>query len=41
MRDWQRGTIYLSQMKSPDISASSEEDMTNLMICAMVRTGPL
>ena len=41
MRDCRRGIISLVQMKSPASSASAAEDMTDLMICAMVRMGPL
>ena len=41
MRDWRSGTMALAQMKRPASSASAAEDMTFLMICATVRTGPL
>ena len=41
VRDWRSGTMALAQMKRPAISASAAEDMTFLMICATVRTGPL
>ena len=41
MRVFQRGTMALAQMKRPEISASATEDVTFLMIWAMVRTGPL
>ena len=41
VRDWCSGTIDLAQTKSPASSASSAEDMTFLMICATVSTGPL
>ena len=35
------GTIVLSVMKSPDNSASEDEDMTTLIIWARDRIGPL
>ena len=41
VRDWRSGTMVLAQMKRPASSASAAEDMTFLMICATVRTGPL
>ena len=41
VRDWRSGTIALAQIKRPASSASAAEDMTFLMICGMVRTGPL
>ena len=41
VRDWRSGTIALAKMKRPASSASAAEDMTFLMICATVRTGPL
>ena len=41
VRDWHSGTMALEQMKRPAISASAAEDMTFLMICATVSTGPL
>ena len=41
VRDWRSWTMALAQMKRPASSASAAEDMTFLMICAMVRTGPL
>ena len=31
----------LAQIKRPESSASAAEDVTCLMICVMVRTGPL
>ena len=40
VRDWRSGTIALAQMKRPASSDSAAEDMTFLIICAMVRTGP-
>ena len=33
--------MALAQMKRPESSASAAEDVTFLVICAMVRTGPL
>ena len=36
-----RGIMALAQMKRPESSASAAEDMTFLMIWAIVRTGPL
>ena len=41
VRDWRIGNISLAQTKGPASSASADEDMTFLMICATVRTGPL
>ena len=41
VRDWRSGTMALAQMKRPASSGSAAEDMTFLMICATVRTGPL
>ena len=41
MRDCRRGTISLAQMKRLESLASAAEDMMNLMICEIVRTGPL
>ena len=41
MRDWRRGTISLAEMKRVASSDSAAEDVMNLMICAMVRMGPL
>ena len=41
MRDCCRGMISLAQMKRPESLALAAEDMTNLMIYKMVRTGPL
>ena len=41
MRVWRRGTISLTYMNRPANSALESEDMTNLMICAIVRTGSL
>ena len=38
---WQRGAIYLAQMKRPTSSTSETEDITNLMICEIARTGTL
>ena len=35
------GTIYLVMVKRPDSLASEVDDMTFLIICAIVRTGPL
>ena len=35
------GTIFLAQMKRPEISDSLAEEVMNLMIYAMVRIGPL
>ena len=35
---WQMGTIYLSLMYSAPSSASAADDITNLMILAIVRT---
>ena len=36
-----RGIMALAQMKKPESSALAAEDMTFLMIWAIVRTGPL
>ena len=41
MSDWCSGTIFLAMVKSPASSASEAYDMTFLIICAIVRTGPL
>ena len=41
MRFWWRGTIYLAHMKRHACSATAAEDMTNLMVYVIVRTGPL
>ena len=41
MRACRSGNIYLAMVKKPDSSASEANEMTLLMICAMVRTGPL
>ena len=41
MSAWLSGTIYLAIMKRPSSSASEADDMTFLIICAIVRTGPL
>ena len=41
MRVWRRGTISLAQTKRPACSASEAEDLMNLMIFAIGRTGPL
>ena len=41
VRDWRSGTMALAQMKRPASPASAAEDMTFLMICETVRTGPL
>ena len=40
VRDWRSGTMALAQMKRLASSDSAAEDMTFLMICATVRTGP-
>ena len=37
---WRMGTIYLAVMYSAPSSASTAEDMKNLMIWAIVRIGP-
>ena len=37
---WQMGNIYLAIMYSAPSSSSAAEDMTNLMIWAIVRIGP-
>ena len=39
MSDWRSGTIYFAQMYSPANSDSAAEDITHLMICAMMRAG--
>ena len=41
VRVLRRGTMLFAHMKRPARSASAAEDMTNLIICAMARTGPL
>ena len=41
MSAWRSETIYLAMVKRPDSSASEADDMTFLIICAVVRTGPL
>ena len=41
MRFFLRGIMDLAQMKRPESSASAAENMTFLMIWAIVRTGPL
>ena len=41
MRVCWSGTISLAVMKSPTSLALAAEDMTNLMMLAMVRIGPL
>ena len=41
MSVWRKGIIYFAVMNSVPISDSSDEDMTNLMMVAMVKTGPL
>ena len=41
MRVFLRGIMALAQTKRPEISDSAAEDMTFLMIWAIVRTGPL
>ena len=41
MSDWRSWTIYLAIMKRPASSASEADDMTFLIICVIVRTGPL
>ena len=40
IRVCQRGDINLAVMNKPESSASSDENMTNLIIWATVRTGP-
>ena len=40
-RVFQSGTMDLAHINRPDISASAAADITNLMIWATVRTGPL
>ena len=40
MRVFRSGTMALSQMNRPAILASTTEDIMNLMIWAIVRTGP-
>ena len=35
------GTIYFAMVNNPDSSSLEADDMTFLMICVMVRTGPL
>ena len=41
MRACCRGTISLAMVTRPASSASEADDMTFLIICVMVRTGPL
>ena len=41
MSAWRSGTIYLAMVKRPASSASEAYDMVFLIICAIVRTGPL
>ena len=41
MSAWRSGTIFLAMVKRPASSALKVDDMTLLMICAIVRTGPL
>ena len=41
MRVRRRGTISLAQMKMPASYALASEEMTNLIIFAIVRIGPL
>ena len=41
MSSWSSGTISLEMVKRPAISASEVNDMTFLIICAIVRTGLL
>ena len=38
---WRSGMIYSAMVKRPSSSASDAYDRTFLMICAIVRTGPL
>ena len=40
IRVYQMGTISLAEMKRPPSLASAAEDITNIMICAIVRMGP-
>ena len=40
-RAWRSGIISLAILKRPASSASAADDMTVLMIWAIVRTGPL
>ena len=41
MNAWHSGTISLAIVKRPDSSALEADDMMFLIICAIVRTGPL
>ena len=41
MSAWRSGTISLAMVKRPASSASEVDDMTFLIICTIVRTGPL
>ena len=41
MSAWRSGTIYLVMVMRPVSSASEADDMTFLIICAIMRTGPL
>ena len=41
LRAWHIGPISLAMVKRPASSASEADDMMFLIICVMVRTGPL
>ena len=41
MSVWSKGIISFAVMNIAPISDSADEDMTDLMMLAMVRTGPL
>ena len=41
MSAWRSGTIFLAMVKRPDSLSSEADDMMLLIICAIVRTGPL
>ena len=41
MSAWCSGTIYLAMVKRPASSSSEADDMTFLMSCAILSTGPL
>ena len=41
MSAWRSGTIYLVMVKMPASSDSEVDDMKFLIICTIVRTGPL
>ena len=41
MSAWRSGAISLAMVKRPTISASEADYMTFLIICAIVKTGPL